>query len=73
MTFSGRRYDSDTAAANSAMGGYAIYNLYGNYDFAKDWSLYARWNNTFNKNYQLSYGFIPPASNAFVGVRYAMK
>ncbi|MBJ7379363.1 MAG: TonB-dependent receptor [Polynucleobacter sp.] len=73
MTFSGRRYDSDTAAANSAMGGYAIYNLYGNYDFAKDWSLFARWNNTFNKNYQLSYGFIPPASNAFVGVRYAMK
>ena len=55
------------------MGGYAIYNLYGNYELAKDWTLFGRWNNIFNKDYQLSYGFNTPGSNLFVGVRYAMK
>ena len=55
------------------MGGYAIFNLYGNYEFAKDWSVFGRWNNIFNKDYQLSYGFNTPGSNLFVGVRYAMK
>ncbi|MFM2260110.1 MAG: hypothetical protein RL457_433, partial [Pseudomonadota bacterium] len=55
------------------MGGYANYNLYGNYEFAKDWTLFGRWNNIFNKDYQLSYGYNTPGSNLFVGVRYAMK
>jgi vitamin B12 transporter len=55
------------------MGGYAIYNLYGNYELTKDWTLFGRWNNIFNKDYQLSYGFNTPGSNLFVGMRYAMK
>jgi vitamin B12 transporter len=55
------------------MGGYALFNLVGDYQFAKDWSLFGRWNNIFNKDYQLSYGFNTPGSNLFVGVRYAMK
>ena len=55
------------------MDGFEIYNLYGNYEFAKDWTLFGRWNNIFNKDYQLSYGFNTPGSNLFVGVRYAMK
>ena len=70
-TFVGRRYDSYPVGAG--MGGYAIYNLYGNYEFAKDWTLFGRWNNIFNKDYQLSYGYNTPGSNLFVGVRYAMK
>jgi len=55
------------------MGGYAIFNLYGNYEFAKDWSIFGRWNNILNKDYQLSYGYNTPGSNLFIGVRYAMK
>lgn len=55
------------------MGGYGIANLYGSYDFEKDWSLFARWNNIFNKYYQLNYGYVTPGSNVFVGIRYAMK
>ncbi len=55
------------------MGGYGLFNLYGNYEFAKDWTLFGRWNNILNKNYQLSYGYNTPGSNLFVGVRYAMK
>ena len=55
------------------MGGYAIYNLYGSYKITKDLDLFGRWNNIFNKDYQLSYGFNTPGSNVFVGMRYAMK
>ena len=69
-TFQGGRYNSGNS---SYMGGYVIYNLYGNYEFAKDWTLFGRWNNIFNKDYQLSYGYNTLGSNLFVGVRYAMK
>lgn len=71
LTISGRRNDYD--GASTGMGGYAIYNLYANYDLEKDLSLFARWNNVFNKNYQLSYGYNTPGSNVFVGLRYTMK
>jgi vitamin B12 transporter len=69
-TFQGGRYNSGNTGY---MGGYAIYNLYGNYEFSKDWTLFGRWNNIFNKDYQLSYGFNTPGSNLFVGIRYAMN
>jgi vitamin B12 transporter len=70
-TFSGRR--DDFQGANTGMGGYTIFNLYANYNLEKDLSVFARWNNAFNKTYQLSYGYNTPGSNVFVGLRYAMK
>jgi vitamin B12 transporter len=70
-TFSGRR--NDYLGEATGMGGYTIYNLYANYDLEKDLSLFVRWNNVFNKDYQLSYGYNTPGSNAFLGLRYAMK
>lgn len=70
-TFSGRR--NDYLGEATGMGAYTIYNLYANYDLEKDLSIFARWNNVFNKDYQLSYGYNTPGSNAFVGLRYAMK
>ena len=70
-TFSGRR--NDYLGASTGMGGYTIYNLYANYEVEKNLSLYARWNNVFNKDYQLSYGYNTPGSNFFAGIRYAMK
>ena len=69
-SFQGGRYNSSNS---NYMGGYAIFNLYGNYEFARDWTLFGRWNNIFNKDYQLTYGYNTPGSNLFVGVRYAMK
>ena len=69
-TFQANRTNFDNTGY---MGGYAIYNLYGNYQITKDWSLFGRWNNIFNKDYQLSYGYNTPGSNVFVGMRYAMK
>lgn len=72
-TFSGQRYDYNTAASNYNMGGYSIFNLYSSYEFEKDWTLFARWNNMFNKQYQLTYGYNTMGSNIFAGIRYAMK
>lgn len=69
-TFQASRNDYSNT---NAMGGYGILNTYASYSFDKDWSLFARWNNMTNKNYQLSYGYVTPGSNVFVGVRYAMK
>jgi vitamin B12 transporter len=70
-TFSGRR--NDYLGASTGMGGYSIYNLYANYEVEKNLSLFARWNNIFAKDYQLSYGYNTPGSNIFAGIRYAMK
>ena len=69
VTFSGQRNDY----GNTGLGGYAIFNLYANYDVTKDWSIFGRWNNVFNKDYQLTYGYNTPGTNVFVGARYAMK
>ena len=70
-TFSGRR--NDYLGDSTGMGAYTIYNLYANYELEKNLSLFARWNNVFNKDYQLSYGYNTPGSNFFAGIRYAMK
>ena len=70
-TFSGRR--DDYQGTSMGMGGYTIFNLYANYDLERNLSVFARWNNALNKTYQLSYGYNTPASNVFVGLRYAMK
>jgi len=78
-TFSGQRQDvsnSDPAYGtvyNGIMGGYSIFNLYSSYEIEKDWTLFARWNNMLNKQYQLTYGYNTLGSNVFVGLRYAMK
>ena len=69
-TFQANRTNFDNTGY---MGGYAIYNLYGSYKITKDLDLFGRWNNIFNKDYQLSYGFNTPGSNVFVGLRYAMQ
>jgi vitamin B12 transporter len=70
-SFSGRR--DDFLGANTGMGGYTLYNAYANYDVEKDLSVFVRWNNVFNKTYQLSYGYNTPGSTIFAGLRYAMK
>jgi vitamin B12 transporter len=77
-TFSGQRQDfsgTDTNgnAFNGAMGGYSIFNLYSSYEFEKNWTLFARWNNILDKQYQLTYGYNPMGSNVFFGMRYAMQ
>lgn len=74
VTISGERYGSPASSSNTQwMAPYALANLYTSYELDRHWTAFARWNNIFNSNYQLTYGNNPPGSNIFAGVRYAMK
>ncbi|MET0962997.1 MAG: TonB-dependent receptor [Noviherbaspirillum sp.] len=69
--FAGKRYDD--GANTSRLGGYALLNLYANYALSRDWSVYGRWNNVLDKDYQLANGYATAGSNVFVGVRYGFR
>jgi vitamin B12 transporter len=69
--FSGKRFDN--AANTVRLSGYGLLNLYGSYDFARNWSVFGRWNNVFDKEYELAKNFATPGSNLFVGVRYGFN
>ncbi|WP_062309562.1 TonB-dependent receptor domain-containing protein [Polynucleobacter sinensis] len=74
ITLSGQRYGSPASSSNTQwMAPYALVNLYSSYEFDPRWTIFARWNNMFNSNYQLAYGSNTPGSNVFAGIRYAMK
>lgn len=68
---SGRRF-SDTANTQR-LGGYGLVNLQAAYRFARDWSVFARANNVFDKQYELARDYGTPGANVFVGVRYSPK
>jgi len=64
---------------NMTLGGYTLFNLYGNIKLSKDVSLFARLNNVLNKEYvntvsaTASYNnsaYSTPGSNIFVGLRF---
>lgn len=72
-----RYYDPSTP---TLMGGYSLFNLFGEYKLSKDWKAFARLDNVFDRNYELAhvssapiavYGV--PGRTAFVGVRYLLK
>ncbi|MBS1190838.1 MAG: TonB-dependent receptor [Rhodocyclaceae bacterium] len=67
----GRRYDD--AANTKALAGYGLVNLFADYRIARDWSLFGRANNIFDKRYETVKDFGTPGANVFVGVRYAPK
>lgn len=71
MVFSGKRFDD--SSNKIVLGGYTLLNLYGSYDLARDWSLFARWDNVMNKDYELAGSYATPGSSLFVGVRYGFK
>lgn len=65
---SGERFaDADNT---QKMGGYGILNLSVARALEKDWSMLARVNNLFDKEYELAQGYGTPGVNVFVGVRY---
>ncbi len=67
----GQRFDED--ANTRKLAGYALTNVYAAYRFERDWSVFARINNVFDRNYETVADFTTPGLNAFVGVRYAPK
>lgn len=67
----GHRFDD--AANKVRLGGYALTNLYGAYRVTRDWSVFSRINNVFDRDYTLANGYATPGVNAFVGVRYTPR
>ncbi|SFV17598.1 TonB-dependent receptor domain-containing protein [Pseudoduganella namucuonensis] len=68
---SGSRFDD--GANTRRLGGYTLLNLYATYQFARDWSVLARWNNATDKNYEVARTYATPGSSFFAGVRYGIK
>ena len=71
VVFSDKRFD-DLANRNT-LGGYGITNLYASYEVAPNWTVFGRWDNVFDKSYELARNYNTPGSNLFVGVRYGMR
>lgn len=67
----GERYDD--AANTTRLGGYGVVNLIADYRLQKDWALFARANNIFDKYYETANNYATPGANIFVGIRYAPK
>ncbi len=55
------------------MGGYGLVNLYADYRFERDWALFVRANNIFDKDYETADDYATAGANVFVGVRYAPR
>lgn len=69
--FSSNRFDN--ASNTTRLPGYGLVNLYAHHDFAPNWTLFGRWNNVFDKDYEVARGYATEGSALFVGVRYALK
>lgn len=69
--FSGDRFDD--AANSQPIAGYGLVNLAGSYQFAPNWSVFARFDNIGNKDYELAKNFNTPRRTGFIGVRFDGK
>lgn len=76
----GQREDSPsttTGRNRQRMGGYGVVNLHGEYRLDPSWSLFARIDNLFDKDYALignaSSQYATLGATAFVGARFVMK
>ncbi|WP_182077295.1 TonB-dependent receptor domain-containing protein [Deefgea sp. CFH1-16] len=67
----GQRFDD--AANKKVLAGYALTNLAASYQIDKDWSLHARVNNLFNRDYQLATDYGNLGINGIVSVRWQPK
>ncbi len=65
----GERYEN--AANTQRLGGYGLVNLLADYRVQKDWTVFARANNIFDKQYELAKDFATAGASLFVGVRYS--
>jgi vitamin B12 transporter len=65
----GMRYD-DTANTQK-LGGYGLLNLLAEYRLERDWTIFARANNIFDKRYETAKDFATAGASLFAGFRYA--
>lgn len=71
LVFSDKRFDD--AANRNVLPGYGVFNLYASHEFAPDWSVFGRWNNVLDKDYELARNYATAGSSLFVGVRYGIR
>lgn len=71
MVVSGKRYDD--VDNQVVLGGYSLVNMYASYDLTGKWSLFGRWNNVLNKDYELARYYGTAGSSLFVGMRYGFQ
>lgn len=71
MEGNNRRFDDD--ANRDKMSGYALTHLYGAYHFNDGWSVFARANNIFDREYELAKDYATPVFNYFIGLRYTPR
>jgi vitamin B12 transporter len=70
---SSARFEKPGEAEGSRMHGYGLVNLTAVYAVDREWSIRARWNNVFDREYELVQGFNTPGSNVFVALQYQPK
>ena len=66
---SGQRYAD--AANTIPLAGYGLVNLYGEYGFARDWTLFAKLTNVFDREYEIVNDYGTAGRGVFVGVRFS--
>ncbi|MES2830520.1 MAG: TonB-dependent receptor [Pseudomonadota bacterium] len=69
--FSGKRFEN--AANTVVLAGYGLVNLYGSYALDRDWSVFGRWNNVLDRDYELARNYATPQSDLFVGLQYGFR
>lgn len=69
----GDRYDSLPNSPQNRLAGYGLVNLHARYKLDDNWSLFARWNNVLDRQYELAKGYPTPGANLFVGVRLSTR
>lgn len=72
LVASGARFDRPGEDPATRMHGYALVNLTAGYALSRSLSIRARWNNVFDRDYELAQNFNTPGSNLFVALNYQM-
>ena len=79
MQMTGSQQTDPASTKNITLGGYTLFNIFGSLNLRKDFSLFLRGNNIFNKQYSNNANpaypsganyFRNPGSNFFVGLRF---
>lgn len=68
---SGKRYND--VANTQKLAGFSVVNLTAGYRLDDSWTIFARANNIFDKEYALIRDYATPRANFFVGLRYSPK
>ncbi|MDQ5896198.1 MAG: vitamin transporter [Pseudomonadota bacterium] len=63
----------DDAANTFRLAGYAVADLHAQWQFQRDWSLAARLNNVFDRQYETAWGYNQPGRELYVTLRYSPR